>query len=253
MLTTRIIPTLLLKNRGFYKGIKFKKHQYVGDPINTIRIFNDKEVDELVIFDVEASKDNKQIDFEYLKEIVSEAFMPVGYGGGVKSVEDAKKLFSIGIEKVILNTNAVLNPDLIRQLVDIFGSQSILFSLDYKKTLFSGYKVFIKSGTKKTKFDLLEIAKQMQELGVGEIILNDIEKDGTFSGYNLDIIKRISSKLNIPIIASGGARNLNDFKLAKEAGTHACAGGGMFVYHMPHRAVVISYPKYENIRKILGE
>ena len=253
MLQTRIVPTLLLKDRGFYKGVKFKNHKYVGDPINTIKIFNEKEVDELVIFGIEVTKNNKQIDFEYLKEIVSEAFMPVGYGGGIKSVEDAKKLFSIGIEKVILNTNAILNPNLIKELVDIFGSQSVVFSLDYKKTLFAGYKVFIKSGTKKTKFDLLEIAKQMQELGVGEIILNDIERDGTFSGYNLDLIKEISNKLNVPLIASGGVRNLEDFRLAKEAGAHACAAGGMFVYHMPHRAVVISYPKYEEIRKILGE
>jgi len=253
MLKTRIIPTLLLKNRGFYKGIKFKNHQYVGDPINTIKIFNEKEVDELVIFDIIASKDNKPIDFEYLKEIVSEAFMPIGYGGGVKSIEDAKNLFSIGIEKVILNTNAILNSNLIKELVDVFGSQSIVFSLDVKKTLFGGKKVFIKSGTKNTKLNPLDVALQMQKLGVGEIILNDIDRDGTFSGYDLDIIKDISSKLDIPLVASGGASNLNDFKLAKVAGAHACAAGAMFVYHMPHRAVVISYPKYEEIRKILGE
>ena len=253
MLQTRIIPTLLLKNRGFYKGINFKNHKYVGDPINTIKIFNEKEVDELVIFDIVASKENKPIDFEYIKEIVSEAFMPVGYGGGIKSVEDAKTLFSIGIEKVLLNTSAILNPYLIKQLVDIFGSQSIVFSLDVKKTWFSGKKVFIKSGTQNTKLNPIDVALQMQELGVGEIILNDIDRDGTFKGYDLELIKNISSKLDIPLIASGGARDLNDFKLAKDAGAHACAAGAMFVYHMPHRAVVISYPKYEEIRKILGE
>ena len=253
MLQTRIIPTLLLKNRGFYKGIKFKNHQYVGDPINTIKIFNEKEVDELVIFDIIASKENKSIDFDYIKEIVSEAFMPVGYGGGIKSVEDAKKLFSIGIEKVILNTNVILKPNLIKELVDVFGSQSIVFSLDIKKTLFGGKKVFIKSGTKNTKLNPLDVALKMQDLGVGEIILNDIDRDGTFMGYDLEFIQNISSKLNIPLVASGGARDLNDFKLAKEAGAHGCAAGAMFVYHMPHRAVVISYPKYEEIKKILGE
>ena len=253
MLQTRIIPTLLLKNRGFYKGEKFKNHKYVGDPINTVKIFNEKEVDELIIFDIVASKENKQIDFDYLKEVVSEAFMPIGYGGGVRTIEDAKKLFSIGIEKIVLNTNAILNQDLVKELVDIFGSQSVVFSLDYKKTLFSGYKVFIKSGMQKTKFSPHEIALKMEKLGVGEVILNDIDRDGTFSGYNTEMIKLISSKLNIPLIASGGARNLNDFKLAKEAGASGCAAGGQFVYHMPHRAVLISYPKYEEIKKILGE
>jgi len=253
MLKTRIIPTLLLKNRGFYKGIKFKNHNYVGDPINIIKIFNEKEVDELIIFDIIASKENKPIDFSYLKEVVSEAFMPIGYGGGIKTIEDAQKLFSIGIEKVILNTNAILDFELVQKLVDKFGSQSIVFSLDYKKKLFGKYKVFIKSGTKKTKYSPIDIALKMEKLGVGEIILNAIDKDGTFSGYDVETIQQIASKINIPIIASGGAKDLKDFKLAKMAGAHACGAGSMFVYHMPHRAVIISYPKYEEIRKILGE
>ena len=136
MLKTRIIPVLLMKNKGLYKGIRFKKHKYVGDPINTVKIFNEKEVDELILLDIEASRLNKPIDFEYLKDVVSEAFMPIGYGGGIKSIEDAKKLFSIGIEKVILNTYAILDKGLVKKLVDTFGSQSIVFSLDYKKTLF---------------------------------------------------------------------------------------------------------------------
>jgi len=253
MLTTRIIPTLLLKKRGFYKGIKFKKHQYVGDPINTIRIFNEKEVDELVILDIEASKLNKSIDFEFLEDVVSEAFMPVGYGGGIKNVEDAKKLFSIGIEKVILNTNALLDLNLIKEIVNIFGSQSVVFSLDIKKNIFGKKCVYIKSASQKVKDTPIDIALQMQALGVGEIMLNNIDRDGTFQGYDLDLIQEVSSKLSIPLIASGGAKDLNDFKLAKENGAHACAAGAMFIYHMPHRAVIISYPKYEDIRKILGE
>ena len=157
-----------------------------------------------------------------------------------------KKVIFVDDSKTVLMTAQMS----VKELVDNFGSQSVVFSLDYKKTLFSGYKVFIKSGTQKTKFSPLEIALKMENLGVGEIILNDIDRDGTFSGYNIDMIKLISSKLNIPLIASGGARNLNDFKLAKEAGASGCAAGAMFVYHMPHRAVVISYPKYEEIKKI---
>ena len=251
MFKPRIIPVLLMKNRGFYKGIKFKDHKYVGDPINTVRIFNDKEADEITILDIEASRLNKSIDFDYLKEVVSEAFMPVGYGGGIKTVEDAKRLFTIGIEKVVLNTNAVLNFDLVKSLADKFGSQSVVFSLDVKRSLL-GQRVFIKSGTEKTKYDPLELALIMQELGVGEILLNDIDRDGTFEGYDLELIKSISSKLSVPLIACGGARNLDDFRLAIQAGASACAAGSMFVFHMPHRAVVISYPKYEDIKKLAG-
>ena len=253
MLRTRIIPVLLMKNRGFYKGIKFKNHKYVGDPINTIKIFNEKEVDELIILDIEASKKSKAIDFEYLKDVVSEAFMPIGYGGGIKSVEDARKLFSIGIEKIILNTYAMLNLNLVKELVDTFGSQSIVFSLDVKKNFFGQRHVYIFSGSKNTKQNPIDVAIKMQNLGVGEIILNNIDRDGTFLGYDLDLIRKISSVLSIPLIACGGAKNLEDFKLAKEAGAHACAAGAMFVFHMPHRAVVISYPKYEELKKILGE
>ena len=251
MFKPRIIPVLLMKNRGFYKGVKFKDHKYVGDPINTVRIFNDKEADEITILDIEASRLNKSIDFDYLKEVVSEAFMPVGYGGGIKTVEDAKRLFTIGIEKVVLNTNAVLNFDLVKSLADKFGSQSVVFSLDVKRSLL-GQRVFIKSGTEKTKYEPLELALIMQELGVGEILLNDIDRDGTFEGYDLELIKSISSKLSVPLIACGGARNLDDFRLAIQAGASACAAGSMFVFHMPHRAVVISYPKYEDIKKLAG-
>ncbi len=252
MLQTRVIPVLLLKNRGLYKGVKFKDYKYIGDPINTLKLFNDKEVDEIVIFDIEASRLNKEIDFGYLKEIVTEAFMPVAYGGGIKSVNDARKLFSLGIEKVILNTNAVTDFNLIKDLINAFGSQSIVFSLDIKKT-FLGIKVFIKSGTEKTKYNPMEMALKMQSLGVGEIILNDIDRDGTMEGYNLKLIGEIAGVLSIPVIASGGAGKLEDFKQAKEHGAHAMAAGALFVYHGPHRAVLISYPSYNDLRKYLGD
>ncbi len=251
MLKTRIIPVLLIKNRGLYKGIKFQNHKYVGDPINTVKIFNDKEVDEIVILDIEASKLNKEIDFDYIKDVVSEAFMPLAYGGGIKSYEEAKKLISLGIEKIVLNTYAILNFDLIRKLVDKFGSQSVVFSLDVKKTD-HGRKVFIKSGTQETQYDPVELAKIMEELGVGEIILNNIDKDGTLTGYDLELIKIVSKELKIPLVAAGGAKELEDFKRAKESGAHACAAGAMFVFYGPHRAVLISYPKYDKLKKLLG-
>ena len=253
MLKTRVIPVLLMKNRGLYKGIKYRNHKYVGDPINTVKIFNEKEVDELILLDIEASLKKKAIDFEYIKEVVSEAFMPIGYGGGIKSLEDAKNLFSIGVEKIVLNTYAVLNFDLVKSLVDKYGSQSVVFSLDVKKDFLGKRKVYIKSGTEKTQYEPLEVALKMQELGVGEIILNDIDRDGTFEGYNTQMIELIAKNTLVPVIASGGAKDMSDFRKAKEAGAHACGAGAMFVFHMPHRAVVISYPDYNELRKVLEE
>ncbi|HON88633.1 MAG TPA: AglZ/HisF2 family acetamidino modification protein [Spirochaetales bacterium] len=252
MLTTRIIPVLLLRNRGLYKGIQFKNHTYVGDPINTVKIFNDKEVDEIVVLDIEATVKNKPIDFEYLEEVVSEAFMPIGYGGGIKTIEDAKRIFSIGVEKVILNTQAFKTPELVSELSKKFGAQSVVVSLDVKKTLLGSF-VYIKNGTEKTSYKPLEAAKLMESFGAGEIIINDIDKDGTRTGYNLSYIQEISKSVKIPVIVCGGAATVEDFVKAKQAGAHACAAGAMFVYHGPHRAVLISYPKYEELRKSLGE
>lgn len=252
MLKTRVIPVLLMKNSGLYKGVKFKNHKYVGDPINTVKIFNDKEVDELIIFDIEASKLNKPINFEFLENIASEAFMPIAYGGGIKTLEDAQKLFSLGIEKVILNTSAISNFDLVKDLVESFGSQSIVFSLDTKKTFF-GTKVYAKSGTEKIKYEVKELALKMEEFGVGEIILNSINKDGTLEGYDINLIQQLSSVLSIPLVACGGASSLDDFKKAKEYGAHAMAAGAFFVYHGPHRAVLVSYPSYNDLKKYLGE
>lgn len=251
MLTTRVIPILLLKNRGLYKGVKFKRHSYIGDPINTIKIFNEKEVDELVILDIEASKTDRSIDFGYLQELVKEAFMPIAYGGGIKTLEDVRKLFSIGIEKVVLNTNG-RDSQFIRSLVSHFGSQSIVYSLDISSTLF-GLKAYTNCGTKKINENPLEIAKQMEVLGVGEIMLNSIDRDGTLTGYDLNLIKQFSSILNIPLIACGGCSSLRDIGSAKQAGAHAIGAGSFFVYHGPHKAVLISYPKYDDLRNILGE
>lgn len=252
MLKSRVIPVLLLKNRGFYKGVRFKNHSYVGDPINTIKLFNDKEVDELIILDIGASPANSPIDFDYLQEIVSEAFMPVAYGGGIRTLEDAKKLFSLGVEKIILNTAALENPSLIQELVQRFGSQSILFSLDVKKTWLA-YRTYIRCAQQKTPYTPLELALRMEKLGAGEIILNSIDRDGTLRGYDVALAKTLSSRLSVPLVLCGGAGGLNDLKEAKEHGAHAMAAGSMFVFHGPHRAVLISYPSYDTLRKLLGE
>lgn len=252
MLKTRIIPVLLLKDRGIYKGIKFRNHKYVGDPINIVKIFNDKEVDEIIVFDIEATIKNKPINYEYLKDVVSEAFMPVSYGGGIKTVDEVRQLFSIGIEKVVLNTQAFENPRLISDLADRFGSQSVVVSLDVKKSLF-GARIYVAAASKRTRFSLEEAAISVERLGAGEIVINDIDRDGTFSGYNLDYVRQVARVVTIPIIICGGAKDVHDFKRAKDAGAQACAAASMFVYHGPHRAVLISYPRYEDLRNILEE
>lgn len=253
MLHTRVIPVLLLKNGGLYKGVRFKNHKYVGDPINTVKIFNDKEVDELVLLDIEASRYNKPIDFELLEQIATEAFMPLAYGGGIRTVEDAKRIFNIGFEKVILNTNAVENSELLYQLVYSFGSQSIIVAIDIKRSFLGNYSVYTKSGSFKTRYNPINFAKKMEEIGVGEILLNSIDRDGVMCGYDLDIIKAISQSLSIPLIASGGAGALEDMRRAKEMGASAVGVGSMFVYNGIHKAVLVSYPKYEQLYKLFEE
>jgi len=250
MLKTRVIPVLLMKNAGLYKGVKFKNHKYVGDPINTVKIFNDKEVDELVIFDIEASRLNKPINFELLENIASEAFMPIAYGGGIKTLEDAQKLFNLGIEKVVLNTSAIENFNLVKKLVETYGSQSVVFCLDIKKTFFGKYEVYSHSGIKRVKIPPVELAKKMQDLGIGELIINSIDNDGVMKGYDLAIIKEIATQLTIPLIACGGAGILEDFKKAKEYGAHGCSAGSMFVYHQKHKAVLLSYPEYKELENL---
>ena len=250
MLQIRVIPVLLIKDGGLCKGVKFKKHQYVGDPINTVKIFNEKEVDELVIIDISVTKENKEIDFELIKQIAGEAFMPLAYGGGIKTVDDARKIFSLGIEKVILNSEALNNPNLIDELSAEFGAQSIVFSLDVKKDFFGKQRVYSNCGTIKVKGTPSEIALKMEENGVGEIILNSIDREGIGNGYDLQLIKSISSILKIPLISLGGAASTSHMIEAKNAGAHGLAAGTMFVFQGPLKGVLISYLKENELKYI---
>lgn len=241
MSKSRIIPVLLLKNKGLVKTTNFKNPIYIGDPINALKIFNDKEADELVILDIEASKSDNKINFDFIKDIASEAFMPIGYGGGIKSLNDVQRLFSLGVEKVILNTLLYTNPELIKELINNYGSQSIVASVDYKSSLFYKNRPCFKSGTINLKTDLFEYLKNVEEMGVGEIILQNINKEGTMSGYDLEIIQKASSLISVPIVALGGAGSLLDVKNVINTGVSAAAAGSIFVYNGPHRAVLISY------------
>lgn len=250
MLRTRVIPVLLIKEGGLYKGEKFKNHKYVGDPINTVKIFNDKLVDELVILDIGATLNGSGIDYTLIKEIAGEAFMPVAYGGGISSLEQAQKIISLGIEKIILNTAAIEKPSFIQKLVEVLGSQSVLFSLDTKPDLFGNQKCYAKAGTNKVKESVLAMALKMQERGVGEIILNSIHLEGTKKGYDLKLINQLASKLDVPLIALGGAGDLEDMIAAKKAGAHGLAAGTMFVFHGPLKGVLITYLKENELNYI---
>jgi len=241
MLRTRIIPILLLKDGGLVKTLKFSKDTYIGDPINAVKIFNKKEVDELVILDIGATRDGTVPNFLEIREIVSEAFMPVGYGGGISTIEHIDQLFNIGVEKVILNSVIFENQELVKKAVKIYGSQSIVASLDFKKDIWGNYKIYSKNGKKKQIISIEEIIELIQELGFGELILNSIDRDGTMQGYDLSLIEKFTKVLEIPVVVAGGAGKIEDFFQAVKAGASAVAAGAMFVFQGVHRAVLISY------------
>jgi cyclase len=249
----RVIPVLLIQQRGLVKSVKFKDYKYVGDPINAVRIFNEKEVDELAIVDINASKENRAPNISNIEEIVSEAFMPIAYGGGITTVDQVKKILSAGVEKVIINRSAVKNPNLITEIAKQFGSQSVVVSIDYKKNFFGRQGVYIENGKTNTGLDPMAFAKQLEDAGAGEIILNSIERDGTFGGYDLDMIKKVSRAVGIPVIAMGGASSIEDFRQASLNGASAVGAGSMFVFKGPHRAVLINYPEQEIMARDLFE
>ena len=243
----RIIPVLLLSKGGLYKTIKFKNGKYVGDPINAVKIFNEKEADELLLLDYKASVENRPPDYIKIKEIAEEAFMPMAYGGGIKNADDAKKVFDCGFEKIVLNSILFQNISLIEQIANIYGAQSVVGCIDVKKNLFGKYHVYSHSGTKNTGKDPLKWAKEIELKGVGEIILNSIDNDGTWNGYLFDLIKDISNKINVPMIACGGAGSEDDFRKAVLAGASAVAAGSMFVFQKKEMGVLISFPSSLNI------
>lgn len=249
MKRVRIIPTLLIQQGGLVKSVKFKDHKYVGDPLNAVRIFNEKEVDEIVILDISATKDKKKPNIPVIKEIASEAFMPLGYGGGITTLDEIKQLIASGVEKVILNTSAFEHPQLVSDAATYIGSQSVVVSVDVTTNLWGKNKVFIRNGTKNTNVNPLQYALQMEQAGAGELLLNVIDRDGTFRGYDIDLIRLISSSVSIPVVALGGAAEVEDFKKAVQSGASAVSAGSMFVFQRPHHAVLISYPSQNELKE----
>lgn len=243
----RIIPVLLIDDRDMIKTVQFKKPTYLGDPINAVKIFNRKGVDELSILDISATKLNKEPDFEELKDIASEAFMPLSYGGGITRIDQVRELLAIGYEKVVINSALVRDPSLVRKAVELAGSQSVVASID-SKMVNGKYRCAICDGQEVIDMSPVELAKKAENLGVGEIFINSIDQDGIMKGYDINLVKSVSSAVSIPVTACGGAGGVHDLKkVLHEGGAHAAAGGSMFAYYGKLKAVLITAPEEKEL------
>jgi len=252
MLLKRIIPCLLIQDNGLVKTTKFSKPKYVGDPINAVKIFSEKEADEIIILDIEATK-KKKINFELLSNIFSQCFVPITYGGGIKSIEDAKKIINLGAEKICLQSTFYSDRKLIKDLIDYFGGQSIVVSVDIKKNIFNKYNVWnYLSDSYNKKENLSELIYEISKIGIGEIIVTDVDREGTLKGTNKKLIKEVSKNLNIPLIFNGGTNSFDDIRESFSSGAQAIAIGSMFVFYGKHKAVLISYPNDE-IKELINE
>jgi imidazole glycerol-phosphate synthase subunit HisF len=250
----RVIPCLLLRNNGLVKTIKFSNPVYLGDPINTIKIFNEKEVDELVFLDIDATKSGKEPPYDLLGKIAGECFMPFAYGGGINSVSQIEKIIRSGAEKIIINSAAIEQKDIISEASREFGSSTIVVSIDVKKDFFKRYKVYTRGGTKDTGLNPVDHAKKAEENGAGELLVNSIDRDGTMEGYDIELIRQIAGSVSVPVIACGGAGKITDFKQAVlEGGASAVAAGSFFVFHGKRRAVLITYPSYPEISALFDQ
>lgn len=243
MFRPRVIPVLLLRKLGLVKSVQFKNHRYIGDPINAVKILNDKRADELVFLDIDATRENRLISVDFVSKVGDEANMPFAVGGGIKSIDDIRSILNKGAEKVVLSTVAVQNPEFIKQAADYFGSSTIVVCVDIKKNLFGNSKVMCENARRKSKFDIIEFAKLVERNGAGELIIQSVDQDGTYKGYDLELIREVSENVTIPVVALGGAKDFNDFRKAfHTAYASAVAAGSLFVYHGQRRAVLISYP-----------
>jgi imidazole glycerol-phosphate synthase subunit HisF len=244
MLHPRIIPCLLVHNRGLVKTKNFKEPRYVGDPINAVKIFNDKEVDELIVLDIDASRLQHEPDYPMIANLAAECRMPLCYGGGIKNVGQAQQIFSLGVEKIAVSSIAIESPSIISQIADRVGNQSIVVVLDAKKKRFSDkYELYTHNGTKSTGIDPVAFASKIEKLGAGEIVINSIDRDGEMSGYDGNLINRVRDAVSIPITVLGGAGTLDDIgSVIQEHGIIGVSAGSLFVFKGKFRAVLINYP-----------
>ena len=244
MLRPRIIPCLLVRNKGLVKTVKFGDGKYVGDPINAVRIFNEKKVDELIVLDIDATPHGSEPDYGMIKKLAAECRMPFCYGGGVSNADQAKKIIGLGVEKVALSAAAVAEPDIITEIARELGSQSVIVVLDVKKKhLGRSYEIWTHNGGRNSGRCPVEFAKLLEQCGVGEIVVNSISNDGVMQGYDLDILKQIRDAVSVPMTALGGAGSISDMRaLLKELGVIGAAAGSLFVFKGAYKAVLINYP-----------
>ena len=253
MLKTRIIPCLLLKGTSLIKTTNFRNANYIGDPINAVHLFNQMEVSELIVLDTEATIQKRKPAFELIGNLASECFIPFSYGGGIQEIEDIKKILRLGVEKIVINTYAFENPYFIQKAAEKFGSQSIIVSIDVKKTFSGRYVICVQGGRKKTGTDPISFAQNMERLGAGEILLNSIDQDGTWEGYDFELIKQVTNAVNIPVIVCGGAGKVEHFQKAiHQGGASAVAAGSMFLYRSKGQGVLINYPTSDELQNILN-
>lgn len=251
MFRPRVIPVLLLQGKGLVKSIKFNNHRYIGDPINAVKIFNDLKADELVFIDIMATPENKTISLDFVKNVGEEANMPFAVGGGIKSISDIRSIINQGAEKVIINSAAALNPEFIKQASQTFGSSTIVVCIDVKKKRLSKSQTWIHNGKKPTGYSLVDYAKLMEEMGAGELIIQSIEQDGTMQGYDIENINKVSKAVKIPIVALGGAGNMDHLKKGYiEGNANGLAAGSMFVYQGSRRGILINFPPKAELLKL---
>jgi len=254
MLRARIIPCLLVKNGGLVKTVKFEQPKYVGDPINAVRIFNEKEADELIVLDIDATVQGREPNYDMIRNLAAECRMPLCYGGGVKSVEHFKRIIGLGVEKVAISAAALDNPDLVSRAAEVVGNQSVVVVLDVKKRRFSSkYEVLTHNGTRPSKQLVSDCARKMESLGAGEIVINSIDHDGLMGGYDHKLIQQVRSVVSVPVTALGGAGTLNDIRgLVERFGIIGVAAGSLFVFKGKYRAVLINYPDQQLKDEIIG-
>ena len=240
----RVIPCLLLRDRGLVKTVQFKSDVYIGDPVNAIRIFNDKEVDEMILLDIDATVEGRGPDFEVIAEIAGECFMPVAYGGGIRTFAEVRQVIRCGVEKVVINSSAYGPREVIQEASAVYGAQAVVAGIDVRKTMFGGYKLYSRSGRTEEPVKLLDHVRALVEAGAGEIFINSIDRDGTMKGYDIDLVRQVAEATRTPVIASGGAGSVEHLvEVVERGGASAVAAGSIFVFHGKRKAVLINYPK----------
>ena len=253
MLRHRVIPVLTIDDRRLVKTIRFTSPRYLGDPLNAVRLFNEKEVDEIVVLDIGATRKSRGPDFEFIGDLASECFMPMAYGGGITTMEQVVRAIGLGVEKVVLNTSAVERPELIAEAARVYGAQAVIGAIDVKRTWLGRRVAMVRSGSKSTGRDPVELAKALEQQGAGELLVTSIEHDGMMQGYDLGLIRDIASAVSVPVIACGGASGVDDLRLAvRDAGASAASAGSLFVYQGKHRAVLVNFPS-QDVRDRLFE